>query len=47
MKKSKETLMREGVEEDEEEREEGRRLDMVLERKNRAGRNLKRRHRLG
>ena len=40
--------MREGVEEDEEEREEGRRLDMVgLERKNRAGRSLKRRHRLG
>ena len=35
--------MREGVEEDEEEREEGRRLDMVgLEKKNRAGRSLKR-----
>ena len=33
--------MREGVEEDEEEREEGHRLDMVLERKNRAGRSLK------
>ena len=30
--------MREGVEEEEEEREEGRRLDMVgMERKNRAG----------
>ena len=38
--KSKETLMREGVEEDVEEREEGRRLDMVgMERKTGPGSN--------